>query len=221
MKLLFPFALFLLSFEYANRHPEVALAWIAPLFGGITSEQAPILMSTLVLMAATSVVMGLVFLRRRRLEKMDWVVLLLVLVFGGMTLILHDAIFIKWKLTIFYWIIAASLIVTACFGKNALRLMLGEQAAALRMPERIWDRLNGIWCVFFILMGMLNLYVAYTCTDLFWVRFKVYGCTVILFLFVLIQALFLARYLEEEAETEKPAQPAENQSPADGDFQRD
>ncbi|MDR3353040.1 MAG: septation protein IspZ [Zoogloeaceae bacterium] len=198
MKLLLPAILFLVSFETANRHQEAASAWIAPLFGVIAPKDAPILVATLILMAATVIVMSVVFLRQRRLEKMDWIALLLVLVFGGMTLALHDAIFIKWKLTIFYWTMAAGLAIAACLRKNALRLLLEEQMQDLRLPDHIWARLAQVWGVFFVLMGVLNLYVAYTCSNVVWVRFKVYGCTAILFLFVLIQAFFLARYLREE-----------------------
>lgn len=136
-------------------------------------------------------------LRGRRVEPMLWVSLALIVVFGGLTLFLQDKRFIMWKPTVLYWCFAATLAVSAtAFRKNLIRAMLSKE---LRVPDPVWAGLNWSWVGFFIVMGCLNLYVAFNFEEATWVQFKLLGGLGLMLLFVLGQALVLARYAEEKA----------------------
>lgn len=136
-------------------------------------------------------------LRGRRVEPMLWVSLALIVVFGGLTLFLQDRRFIMWKPTVLYWCFAAALAVSAtAFRKNLIRAMLSKE---LRVPDPVWAGLNWSWVGFFLVMGCLNLYVAFNFEEATWVQFKLLGGLGLMLLFVLGQALVLARYVEEKA----------------------
>jgi intracellular septation protein len=141
-------------------------------------------------------------LRGRKIEPMLWVSLVLIVVFGGLTLFLQDKRFIMWKPTVLYWCFAGALAASATlFNKNLIRAMLSKE---LRVPDAVWANLNWSWVGFFVVMGFLNLYVAYNYEESTWVQFKLIGGTGLMILFVLAQALFLARHVQEEKPEEKP-----------------
>jgi intracellular septation protein len=152
---------------------------------------------------ATAVAIGATFLqigwlkwKRRKVDTMMWISLAIIVVFGGATLALHDETFIKWKPTVLYWLFAVSLAGSELlFRRNLIRAMLGEQ---VRMPDGVWVRLNWSWVAFFTLMGAANLLVAYNFPTDTWVNFKLFGGMGLMLAFVVLQALFLARYIEEK-----------------------
>jgi intracellular septation protein len=191
MKLLFdffPLILFFIAFQFADVYVATAVA-IAATFGQI----------------------GWLKLRRRKVDTMLWVSLAIIVVFGGLTLALHDETFIKWKPTVLYWIFALVLAVAEVgFGRNLIRAMLGEQ---VRMPDFAWRRLNWSWVVFFVLMGAANLYVAFNFPLKTWVSVKVFGGMGMLLLFGLLQALYLSRYIEDPAPGSEPARPDDPSPP--------
>jgi intracellular septation protein len=155
---------------------------------------ADIYVATGVAIAATFAQVGWLKLRRRRVDPMLWVSLAIIVVFGGATLALRDETFIKWKPTVLYWAFAAALAgAVLAFRKNLIRLMLGEQMA---LPDPVWSRLNWSWAGFFFFMGAANLFVAYNFSTDQWVNFKLFGGVGLMVLFVVAQALLLARYLE-------------------------
>jgi intracellular septation protein len=132
----------------------------------------------------------------KRVDPMLWASLGIIGVFGGATLFLHDETFIKWKPTVLYWLFGLVLTLSAFFfRKNLIRAMLGKQ---IELPDPIWARLNASWVVFFLVMGVLNLYVAYNFGTDFWVNFKLFGGIGLMVLFVVAQSLFLARYVEDK-----------------------
>ena len=146
--------------------------------------------------AATFVQVGWLKLRGRRIEPMLWVSLAIIVVFGGATLALQDETFIKWKPTVLYWLFGTVLLVSAlAFRRNLIRAMLSEQVS---LPEPVWTRLNLAWVAFFVFMGALNLYVAFNFSTDLWVNFKLFGGMGLMLLFVVAQALFLARHVEEK-----------------------
>lgn len=155
-----------------------------------------IYVATGVAIAATFVQVGWLKLRRRRVEPMLWASLAIIVVFGGATLALRDETFIKWKPTVLYWLFATVLAGAALlFRRNLIRAVMG---AELKLPEPVWTRLNWSWALFFALMGALNLYVAFNFSTDLWVNFKLFGGTGLMLLFVIGQALFLARHIEHE-----------------------
>jgi len=157
---------------------------------------ADIYVATAVAIAATFAQIGWVWFRHRKVDQMLWVSLGIIVVFGGATLLLRDETFIKWKPTVLYWLFAAVLIVAEIvFGKNLIRAMMGKQ---IDLPEPVWIKVNRSWAGFFAVMGVLNIYVAYHYSTDIWVDFKLFGGTGLMLAFVLIQAVMLAKYVEDK-----------------------
>jgi intracellular septation protein len=155
-----------------------------------------IYVATAVAIAASVAQIGWLKWKRRRVDKTMWVTLVIIVVLGGATLALHDETFIKWKPTVLYWFFGVVLATAQlAFRRNLIRAMLGEQ---IRMPDAVWNRLNWSWAGFFAFMGAANLYVAFNFPTETWVNFKVFGGMGLMLLFVVLQAVFLARYIEEK-----------------------
>lgn len=155
-----------------------------------------IYVATAVAIAATFLQIGWLKWKRRKVDTMMWVTLIIIVVFGGATLALHDETFIKWKPTVLYWLFGAVLgAAELLFRKNLIRAMLGEQ---VRLPDAAWTRLNWSWAGFFVFMGAANLYVAFNFSTDTWVNFKLFGGMGLMLLFVVLQAAFLARHIEEK-----------------------
>jgi len=162
----------------------------------IAFKLADIYVATAVAIATTFVQVAWLKLSGKRVDAMLWASLAIIAVFGGATLALQDETFIKWKPTVLYWLLAAVLAGSAqLFGRNLVRLMLSEQ---VQLPDPIWSRLNWSWVGFFVFMGALNLYVAFNYSTDLWVNFKLFGGVGLMLVFVVVQALFLARHVEDK-----------------------
>lgn len=195
---LFPVILFFATFKYAEKSPELAASWMGSLLGFVPDDikLAPILLATVVVIAATVAQIIWVHLRHGKVDKMLWVSLVLVVVFGGLTLAFQNEAFIKWKPTILYWVFAGSMIFSAfILKKNPIKAMLGEQ---LTLPEPVWGKVNLSWIAFFLFMGALNLFVAFNFPTDTWVNFKLFGGMGLMLVFVLGQGMLLSKYVEEE-----------------------
>jgi intracellular septation protein len=161
----------------------------------VAFKLADIYVATGVAIAATFAQVGWLRLRRRRVDPMLWASLGIIVVFGGATLLLHDETFIKWKPTVLYWLFSVVLAGSAAlFRKNLLRVMLKSQIV---LPEAVWARLNWSWAGFFAFMGAANLYVAYRFPTDVWVDFKLFGGMGLMLLFVIAQAFFLSKHIEQ------------------------
>lgn len=174
--------------------------------------------------------------RHGRFETMPLITLGLILVFGGLTLLLRDPIFVMWKPTLVNWLFAGAFVVGSLISKRPLvERMMGQ---AISVPAPIWWRLNAAWVVFFLVSGLINLFVVYigsgfytaeqtliaatgitaidlaTCAEQFagqplvlcetahaseavWVNFKLFGMMGLTILFVIGQAVYLARHVQE------------------------
>ncbi|CAL1240078.1 septation protein A [Candidatus Methylocalor cossyra] len=189
MKLLFdffPIVLFFVTYKFGSAWVPEEHAWL---------KDNPIYLATLVAIAATVVQVGHAWIRQRKVENMHWWSLALIVGFGGATLYLKDPIFIKWKPTVLDWLLAALFLGSqALGGKPLIERMLGGQ---LELPAHLWRRLNMAWSTFFVTMGGLNLYVAYRFEETTWVNFKLFGVLGLTVLFVILQSLYLSRYLPE------------------------
>ena len=210
MKLLLdflPIILFFGTFKYAEANTAWAAAFATQYLGGIVAggvvgpREAPVLLATVVVIAATLIQVAWLKLRGRKVDLMLWVSLGLVVVLGGLTVWFHSETFIKWKPSALYWTMGLALGVgQLMFGKNLLRVLLGAQ---LHLPDAVWTRLNWAWVVFFALMGVLNLWVAYTFSTAAWVNFKLFGALGLMLAFTVAQGVYLSRHLEHEP----PAEP--------------
>ena len=152
--------------------------------------------ATAVLMAATVLQTGIIYGIDRKLQTMQKVTLVLVLVFGVLTLVLQDERFIKWKPTVLYASMAIVL-GAALWGwkKNFLQILLGSQ---LTLPTAVWGRLTVIWVAYFLFMAAINGYVAayYSTED--WVNFKLWGY-IFPVVFIVGQGLYIARYIKDDS----------------------
>ncbi len=134
-------------------------------------------------------------------EKKQVIVLAILFIFGGMTLYFHDPIFIKWKPTVVFWMVGAVFLVSQFIGeKTLMQRMLSSvlENNKSNVPDHIWKRLNFAWAVFFLLLGALNVFVAYFFSTDTWVNFKLYGILSALILFGFLQSIFLTRYISTE-----------------------
>jgi intracellular septation protein len=146
------------------------------------------------------------WLRYRRVEKMYLITFLLLLVLGGATLLLHDERFIKWKPTAVNWAFAVAFLGSTMFGRKCLvERMMG---ANMTLPNAVWRRLNHAWVIFFLVIGAINLYVAYHFATEVWVNFKLFGVLGLTLLFALAQGWYLTRHVPVE-ETAADTEPRE------------
>ncbi len=163
----------------------------------VAYKVADIYVATAVAIAASVVQILWLKFRNRPVEGMQWASLAIIVVFGGMTLFFHDETFIKWKPTVLYGLFAAVLAGGRMFfGRNLIKSVMGKQLA---LPEPIWHRLSLAWIVFFVAMAALNLLVAYRFPTDVWVNFKLFGTMGLTIAFVIAQALYLGRYVQEES----------------------
>jgi len=150
--------------------------------------------ATWVAIAATIGQIAWLKARGRPIETMQWVSLVLIVVFGGMTLLFRDETFIKIKPTVLYALFAVSLLLAErVIGRNPLRAMMGAQ---FDVPDAIWQRLTWLWAGFFAVMSALNFYVANHFSLDFWVNFKLFGTLGMTFVFIVAQGLWLARHIK-------------------------
>ncbi|MDL9997641.1 septation protein A [Variovorax sp. J22P240] len=154
--------------------------------------------ATGVLMAGTVIQMAIIWFTERKLLPMQKATLVLILLFGTLTLVLHDDRFIKWKPTVLYGAMALALAVALWgFRKNFLKMLLGAQ---LELPTHIWGRLNVAWIAYCLFMAVINGYVAAYFSTEAWVNFKLWGY-VFPIVFLVAQGLYISPYLKSD----KPA----------------
>lgn len=165
----------------------------------VAYQMYDIYVATVVAIVAAVLQVGYLRLVRGEVETMHWVTLGLLVVFGGLTLALHDPTFIKWKPTVVNWLFAAAFLVSdLTMQRGLLRRMMDS---AVSLPDPVWARLNLAWVAFFVTMGFVNLYVAYGFSEAVWVNFKLFGFLGLTLVFMLAQGFYLARHMQ----TEKPA----------------
>ena len=164
----------------------------------IALKLGDIYIATKVAMAATVLQIIWLKVKRQRIEASHWLNLIVIVLFGGLTIYLQDENFIKWKPTVLYWIfaliIAGALLIS---NNNLIKRLMGTQ---ITLPEPVWTKLAYSWSAFFALMGILNLFVAFSgyFTIDQWATFKVFGLTILLIAFVIGQSLVLAKYMRDE-----------------------
>ena len=176
MKLLidfFPIALFFAVFKLWGIYPATAVAIVA----------------TIVQIAYLRFKLG-------KVEPMQWVSLGVIVLFGGATLLAQDENFIKWKPTVLYWLMGAALLVgQLLLRKNLIKSLMGGQ---VQLPDHAWNTLNWAWSGFFAAMGGLNLWIAYHFDTDTWENFKMFGGQGLMLLFILVQAVYMSRFMQEK-----------------------
>ena len=154
-----------------------------------------IVLATSVALVAGVIQAAFIWIKYKKLQTMQWVSLLLIVIFGGATIVFKDAHFIMWKPSILFWLLAAALLASQLLGKNALQANMGKE---ITLPDAVWRKLTFAWVLFLAMMGVLNLWVAYRFTEAQWVNYKLFGSTGLLIAFVLVQTAYLSRFIPKE-----------------------
>lgn len=161
--------------------------------------------ATAVLMGGCCVVLFFHFLRKKKALPLHMIGCGIVLVFGSATLFFHNPIFIQWKPTVVYWLLSTGLsISTIFFDRNIVRYLFDQGKNEIVLPEKIWHHLNVSYISLFFLLGWLNLFVAYSFSERAWVNFKLYGLFGILFFVLLLQFLYIRKYLDATKDAATP-----------------
>lgn len=183
MQMLFdlvPVILFLLAFKFYDIYAATMVGIIA------TSIQV----------LATRCIKG-------KYDNMQLFVLSVFMVFGGLTLFYHNPIFVRWKPTVVFWVLAIAVIITQTFTDKSIMQRMMERAIQFNnnIPPNVWRNINFLWTAFYIIMGCLNLYFAYYFSENAWVNFKAYGITSATFIVAIIQTVLLNPYISEKETT--------------------
>lgn len=154
-----------------------------------------IIWATAVALAAGVVQAVFTYIKNKKLETMQWVSLILIVVLGGATILLKDQRFIMWKPTALFWFGALALAAGQIMGKNSLKSLMGQE---LELPDLVWRKLTFAWIGYLLFMGIANIIVFKNFTEAQWVSYKLFGSTALMIVFVIGQGLYLSRYLPRE-----------------------
>ena len=166
------------------------------IFFAVYKQTDDIILATAILIPATCLQMAYTYYREKRIEKMQLVTLVLVVIFGGLTLILQDKTFIQWKPTVVNWLFGAVFLGSQFIGKRTIieRIM----GANVDLPSVIWTRLNIAWSLFFFFAGALNRFVAYQFSVDIWVDFKLFGMLGLTLVFIIAQGVYLSKHIKPD-----------------------
>ena len=167
----------------------------------IAYKLGDIYLATLVAILASGVQVLWSRYHNGRFEKLPLITLATLIVLGGATLILRNELFIKWKPTAIYWVLASAFLISQFIGKRPIIQRLIEQNISL--PNRVWQQLNISWAIFFVLLGCANLYVVYNFDTNTWVNFKLFGTMGLTILFIIAQGIYISRHHKPVLESEK------------------
>jgi len=212
MKFLFdflPVVFFFLAYKFFGDLPP-SLIDLGNQIPGVDLQQSnpkhAIIFATLVIIIATILQNILHWFTYKKLEKMHLISLVILIVFGSITVVSRDPDFIKWKVSIFNWFFASVLLGSLFIGKKTLieRMM----SHAVSVPKNVWKNLTYSWGAFFIFIGVLNYIVAFHYAgvdDVNWVNFKLFGILGLTFAFMIAQGIYLAKHatpVKDEDENE-------------------
>lgn len=204
----FPVVLFFIAYKFFGDLPPEYIAKVNQLPLVSLDAKDPkdaIYFATVVIIIATILQNILHFLLFKKVEKMHIISLGILLIFGAMTLAFKDPLFIKWKVSIFNWLFGIVVIGSQFIGKKPLieRMM----SHAIEVPKAAWKKVNMSWGLFFIIVGIVNIYVAYNFSEEFWVDFKLFGVLAMTFIFMIGQGVYLAKNaipMEEDIANNEP-----------------
>lgn len=156
-------------------------------------------LAIIVIIGAVALQLGATWVIKRELNNMLLASAALVVILGGISLALDDPLFFKWKPTGLYWAFALAFLGSQWIGERPLvqRMLTSLTEDEMELPEHAWSKLNLGWVAFFVLAGAVNIYVAYNFAEGTWVNFKLFGLFGMTFVFLVLQSLWLSRYISE------------------------
>lgn len=183
----------LLVFFIAVIKPAVFAPLLGPILGAdrIAGKQGEFLAATAVFMIAITVALVVSYALIRRVPIMNIVSVIIVAVFGGLTIALHDETFFKMKPTIIYLLFTGLLAGGVLLKKPVLEIAFDQ---AFHLTEEGWRKLSIRWAVFFLLMAVLNEVVWRNFSSEFWAGFKIFGALPLTFIFAMLQVPLLNKY---------------------------
>lgn len=147
------------------------------------------------LMIATTLSMLIIYFIYKKIEKSSLITLIIVIIFGGLTLIFHSDYFIKWKVTVTYFIFSLVLLFSQFFTKKPLIQRILDKDIFL--SNEIWSRLNLSWGIFFFICALVNIYVAFWLPQDIWVNFKVFGLSIITLVFSILSMIYIYKHISK------------------------
>ena len=186
---LLPVVLFFVAYQLDGR--TLTLGGWEYHFDGIYSATAVLMIATVAQLVLTRLLSG-------HVEKRLLLLTAVVCVFGAATLLLRNQLFIQWKPTIFNWVLAAVFVGThALTGKTVMERAIGTQ---LSLPAIAWRKLNSLWVANFVVVGALNLYVAYRFSEAAWVSYKLYSSIGFTLLVTALTVVLIMPYVKDGEE---------------------
>ena len=177
-------------------------------FKSYENQTEGMLAATAALIVATLLQVAYTWLRHKKIEKMHIITLVLVIIFGGATIYFKEPQFLIWKVTIANWLFAAVFYASHFIG-NKTPIVKRMMQANINMPDQAWNHLSLSWVAFFFLTGVINLLVAHFYSFDIWVDFKLFGILGLTVLFVILQGIYLSRFMSEEDIKPKPQETEE------------
>lgn len=185
----FPIMLFYLAYKFPG-------VFCTPDSFALCRDVKPFFIATGVIIIATTLQVSFYWIKNRKFERMHLITLALILVLGGATLYFQDPDFLMWKVSVVNWAFAAVFLASQYIGsKSITERMMG---ATITLPTTVWSRLNLSWVSFFLLFGVINLYVAKSYDESTWVDFKMYGGIGLPIAFIIFQMIYLSRHISED-----------------------
>jgi len=159
-----------------------------------------------VLMIAMPIGLFVKYIRTRIFDKMYFSSTVFLLIAGGLTLYFRNPLFLYWKPTVFYWVVAIAFLGSQFIGETTLvqRFFgLVDGLSLEKISSAQWKKLNVVWVLFFVGAGILNIYVAYNFEQATWVKFKVFGLMALTFVFMLAQTMWIASLIGDDEHEEQ------------------
>jgi len=153
--------------------------------------------ATAVFMVAVLIALAVAYARTRRIEMMPLVTAVIVVIFGGLTIVLHDELFIKLKPTIIYLLFGSTLAVGLAFGKSFMGVLFDS---VFDLTDEGWRRLTVRWVLFFFALAILNEIVWRNFSTDFWVSFKLFGVVPLALLFSALQYPLLVKHARDDSQ---------------------
>ncbi|MDH1801631.1 MULTISPECIES: septation protein IspZ [Acinetobacter] len=178
-------------------HPLLQLIGSA---GGVDNNN--ILVATTGLIISMLMVYGaLFFMQKFRLDKQQWIVLFMTVIFGGVTLMLSDDFYIKLKAALLNIIFSGAFLLSPYFGKERKPLIKRLFGPIFNLTDAGWKNLNFAWAAMFALMSFLHVFFAFLFMDgKYWGEFTAFGDMIVMFSFIIIQFIVLRKYFKSSEE---------------------